>query len=273
MVAGLFILVVPGCGTNAPPESDLGGTLVVGGSGAAYPALTALTSAFNQAYPHVQIFFQPSSQSSTAVKYVAEGKISIGAIARKLTAQECAADITHIPVARDGIVVAAHRNVAVTTLTSEQIRSIYDGSIHSWSQVGGAAREIIVLDRAEGETAKIALRHFVIGNQLKIRSDATILPTEQEMYESVASVADTIGYFSYSYVVKNPNKVHTLAIDSISPSYDTIQSGAYPVMRPVGIIVKNQVTTSPLKEFLQFLSTPAAQDALTKDGYLPEVRR
>ena len=273
MIAGLFALLVSGCGTPVPRKSDLGGTLVVGGSGSAYPMLTTLTTAFNQEYPRVQISFQPSSQSSTAVKYVAEGKINIGAIARALTNQERTADITHIPIARDGIVVAVHHNVSVTSLTSAQIRSIYTGSVHSWSELGGETREIIVLDRAESETAKIALRQFVIGQNTRIVSDATILPTEQEMYESVATVADTIGYFSFSYVLKNPSKVRALTIDGVTPSLDTMQSGDYAVVRPVGIVVKtDQMNVSPLKEFLQFLSSAQAQSALTRDGFLPEVR-
>ena len=268
--ACFLVILATGCAPPLPKKSELTGKLIVGGSGAAYPALTALTTAFVQQHPRVQISFQPGSQSTTAVKYVTEGKIDIGAIARALNENERRSTIVHIPVARDGIALAAHPNVQITGLTSAQVRDIYSGKIRLWSEVGGASRDIVVLDRAEGETARIALRKFVFGTELVVSAEAVVLPTEQDMYESVAAVADALGYFSYSYIVKHPGKVRLLAIDGIVPSVETLQSGAYPITRPIGMVVRSdQRASSPLREFLEFLNTPQSREALLKSGLLP----
>lgn len=271
LCACFLVILATGCAPPLPKKSELTGKLIVGGSGSAYPTLTALTTAFIQQHPRVQISFQPSSQSTTAVKYVTEGKIDIGAIARSLNESERTDTIIHIPIARDGIVLAVHPNVKITDLTSAQIRDIYSGKIQFWSEVGGPSREIVVLGRAEGETSRTALSKSIFGGGHLFSPEVTVLPTEQDMFESVAVVADAIGYFSYSYIVRNPGKVRMLAVDSRTPSVETLQSGTYPITRPIGMVVRsNQRAISPLREFLEFMDTLNAREALLKEGLIPE---
>jgi ABC-type phosphate transport system substrate-binding protein len=61
-------------------------------------------------------------------------------------------------------------------------------------------------------------------------------------------------------------------LDGVAPALETIRSGAYRIIRPVGIVVNpKRMNTSPLREFLTFLNSDAARVALTQSGLVPEV--
>ncbi len=275
ILASLLIVGVAHCAPSATPYaiSNTSGKLVIGGSNAAYPALQALTTAFSQRYPRVEIDYESSSQTSTAVKYILERKLDIGATARPLNEQANHSDVKQIHIARDGIVIAVHPKVAVAALTSAQVQGIYQGTVRSWAQVGGPDREIVVLDRLEGAPSKIALRQFVLGANLATTPDAVFLPSERDMYEAVATVPDAIGYFSYTYVAPSSTRVRVVTLDGVAPSLETLGSGAYRVTRPIGVVVRSdQTNVSPLREFLTFLTTPEAHAALLKASVIPEAQ-
>ncbi len=274
---GLFSLLVPAltaCSlfARSTPPSLPTGRLIVGGSGSAYPPLIALTRKFSDRYPHVQVTFDASSQTSSAVKAVARGTYDIGAIARPLRESELLPGTKVIPVARDAVVIAVHTRTGIEALSTSQLQSIYRGAVRSWADLGGTGCEIIVLDRAEEETAKIVMRQYVLGVDLTITPDAIMLPTEKDMFEAVVNTPGTIGYFSMSYVSQN-SKVRAVRVDGVQPSQETLSSGAYPIVRPIGIVVReDRASDFPLREFLAFLASREARDLVRKEGLEPEMK-
>lgn len=272
----LFVFLalnVSRCALIAPPApSELSGRLLLGGSGAAYPALQVLTTEFVERHPHVTIVYETSSQTSAAAKYIAEGRLDIGLIGRPLNEQENHPFLKEIPIARDAVILAVHPSVGVKNLTTIQAQEIFKGAIQSWSQVGGAGHAIVVLDRVEGETSKIALRRHVLGADLEITPNAIVTPTEKDMFTATAMVPDSIGFFSLTYAIQNPNKVHAVALDDVMPAIETVRAGAYRVVRPIGIVVnRDRMNASPLREFLAFLNSADARVLLMQAGLVPEA--
>ncbi|CAG0945505.1 hypothetical protein ANRL1_02388 [Anaerolineae bacterium] len=50
--------------------------------------------------------------------------------------------------------------------------------------------------------------------------------------------------------------MHAVALDGVMPSFDTVHSGAYRVVRPIGIMVnRDRPNTTSLREFLAFLDS------------------
>lgn len=272
----LWLLFSPAraCFPIAPPTPTpaASGHLIIGGSGSAYPLLAALTRAFTDRNPLVQVTFDTSSQTSSGIKAVAAGTYDVGAIARPLAESERLPKLREVWIARDAVVIAVHSKAKIEELSKSQVQAIYRGDVRSWAELGGSDSEIIVLDRAEGETAKIAMRQFVLGADLSVTARATLLPTEQDMFEAVANVPDTIGYFSMSYILSN-GKVHPVRLDGVQPTLETLASGAYLVVRPIGIVVReDRAGAFPLREFLAFLGSSDAAAQLRKAGVVPEVK-
>lgn len=85
---------------------------------------------------------------------------------------------------------------------------------------------------------------------------------------------DALGIFGFSFLDQNRNKVQAAAIDGVTPTFDVIADGSYPVSRPLYIYVKkNHVGTIPgIEEFLaEFTSDDAWGDLgyLTDRGLIP----
>jgi phosphate transport system substrate-binding protein len=80
---------------------------------------------------------------------------------------------------------------------------------------------------------------------------------------------DALGVFGFSFLDQNTDKVQGSAIDGVTPTFDSIADGSYPVSRPLFFYVKKaHVGTIPgLREFLaEYTSEKAWGD----DGYLSE---
>ena len=94
--------------------------------------------AFKEAYvavnPDVQIEVQ-QSDSTTGMTSAAEGVCDIGMASRELKDSELSAGLTPTVIAIDGIAVVVNKNNDVDGLTSDQVKSIYTGSITKWSEV------------------------------------------------------------------------------------------------------------------------------------------
>ena len=86
-----------------------------------------------------------------------------------------------------------------------------------------------------------------------------------------------IGYFGYAYYTENQSNLKALSLNGIAPSFDTAESGDYPLSRPLFIYsdaaimqAKPQVAAF-INFFLSFVNEeieavgyfPASQEALT----------
>ena len=93
-----------------------------------------LKEAYVAVNPDVQIEVQ-QSDSTTGMTSAAEGVCDIGMASRELKDSELSAGLTPTVIAIDGIAVVVNKNNDVDGLTSDQVKSIYTGSITKWSEV------------------------------------------------------------------------------------------------------------------------------------------
>tara|TARA_R110002072_G_scaffold33473_3_gene101291 strand:- start:16687 stop:17850 length:1164 start_codon:yes stop_codon:yes gene_type:complete len=80
---------------------------------------------------------------------------------------------------------------------------------------------------------------------------------------------DAVGVFGYSFLEENGDKVQGAVVDGITPTFDTISSGEYPVSRPLYFYIKGaHVGKIPgIREYaIEFTSNKA----MGEDGYLTE---
>ena len=80
---------------------------------------------------------------------------------------------------------------------------------------------------------------------------------------------NAVGIFGFSFLEENGDKVQGSEVDGVTPTYDTIASGDYPVSRPLYFYIKSaHVGIIPgIQEYaVEFTSARA----LGEDGYLPD---
>lgn len=120
--------------TGAYASTNVSGKITVSGSSSVTPVMEKLKEAYIVINPSVEIEVQ-QSDSTTGMTNVAEKVSDIGMASRELKESELSAGLVPTIIAIDGIAVIVNKNNEQETLTSEQVKGIYTGSITTWSEV------------------------------------------------------------------------------------------------------------------------------------------
>lgn len=271
MLAASILIGFSGCSFNENSKTRSEKTrsqIRISGSGSTYPLFKSLAAAYEKKHPQTKIIFNPSNQSSGGIAGVNQDVIDIGVIARKLTPEELAG-IEYRSVALDAVILATHRSVSkVKNLTTEQIKGIYSGEINNWQELGGPDKAIILLDRAEQETAKIALRRNYLGKDLKVTSKAIVLLKESYVVNILKDTRYTIGPISLVQAIKEELPINVLSLDGIEPTQENVANGQYKMTRVSGFVWKGDPKPE-VQKFIDYISSPEAKEEIKKVGYTP----
>ena len=120
--------------TDTTDGADLSGTVTLAGSTSMEKLANAMNEAFMEKYPNVSATAEFTG-SSAGIESLEAGSVDIGDASRALSDDEKSQGIVENIVAIDGIAVVVNKNNDVDGLTSDQVKSIYTGSITKWSEV------------------------------------------------------------------------------------------------------------------------------------------
>jgi phosphate transport system substrate-binding protein len=128
----------------------------------------------------------------------------------------------------------------------------------------GCEIEPIVAKMETGEPKGFCSRLRQDGHFVEMGEDDLEIVKKLNIFEN------SFGIFGYSYVLNHSDIVQPNAIEGILPSNETIESGEYPLSRPLYLYVKNRrISSTPglggfLKEYL-------SDKAIGEEGYLQDV--
>lgn len=110
------------------------GKIVISGSSSVTPVMEKLKEAYLLRNPDVTVEIQ-QSDSSTGIADAIDGTCDIGMASRELKDSEIEKGAAATVIAMDGIAVIVHTDCPVNSLTSEQVKEIFMGSIVNWNEV------------------------------------------------------------------------------------------------------------------------------------------
>lgn len=267
----LFILLVftasfLGCRTQpAQPSPEKAKRLRISGSRTCLPLMQILAKAYEKKNPDVEIAFLPGAHSPAGIQGVHNNTLDIGSVSRELKPEEAQLGLVYKVISNDGLAIFTNKNIKITNITAEHVKEIYAGTITNWKEVGGPDAKIVVLDRAEDESAKIILREHVIGD-IKVTEGATVLYFESDMVEALETTPDAIGYLSLGYSIAKSLSLNMLSLDGVVPNISNIHNGSYKVVRPLGIVYKKN-PSALTKDFLNFIFGSEGKKVMEKNGY------
>ena len=152
-------------------------------------------------------------------------------------------------IGRDALVFIVNEDNPVQSLTLQQLKDIYAGTITNWKDVGGKDQEIIAFQRRA--------------------------PTAMgELVDSIAEYnnsANAIGFSVYYYIDQMYSKpgLRLLAVDGVTPSNETIADQSYPLCNEFyAAILQDSAADSPERRLYDWLDTDAGQDCIKKSGYV-----
>ena len=110
-------------------------------------------------------------------------------------------------------------------------------------------------------------------NCTKYREDAAVIEAGENdtlIVQKITSTPNAFGYFGYSYLIANKDKIKAAKIDGIAPSIEGIQKYTYPVARPLFLYAK-KAHANVIPGFKEFLSEYTGKTAVGSAGYLYKV--
>ena len=204
--------------------------------------------------------------SGTGIAAMINGTVDIANASREMKKEEFAAaqanghNPTEFVVARDAIAVVVHPSNPVNGLTLQQISDIYTGKVTNWSQVGGTPGPIVLLSRESNSGTYVYMLENVIRmgdgkSKLLFSPETLLMPSSEGISTEIRHNPHTIGYDGLGYVTSD-QKVLGVAKDAaapfVQPSAATVNSGQYPISRPLYMYTA-QPPTGKLKEYMDWI--------------------
>ncbi|RJQ49212.1 MAG: phosphate ABC transporter substrate-binding protein [Nitrospiraceae bacterium] len=275
-IASCIFFVITGCQSEKTvvlEDTQKAEEIIIGGSESVLPVLKQLAEAFESENQGKKILFTAPGHTSAGIKAVVEGIISIAAVSRNLKPEEKQLGFDEYWFAHDALVFAVHPTVNIKGLSLKDIGPIYYGSISGWEKLGGPKHPITVLDRIEGSSPKVLLQEkSVLSKEKKVTQKAVVFERPNDMNIAIASTAYSIGYTSLSLLLKDNYNLNILELDGIKATPETIRNGAYPLVRPIGFVIKG-APAGLAKEFTDYIFSEKGHSVLTKQGYVPSQRQ
>ncbi|MEX3504363.1 substrate-binding domain-containing protein [Corynebacterium sp. LK2510] len=150
-----------------------------------------------------------------------------------------------LPIALDAITIVKNdANDWATDLSMEQLREIWsaDSSVTQWADINPAwpAENITLVGRPEGSGTLGVFDEIALGGQT-MRDDYAATDDINELSEWIAEDVNAIGFMGVGNYLATAgpirDRIDNVLIDSIAPTAEQTQSGAYPISRPLFIYV------------------------------------
>ena len=243
-----------------PDSVPSGTTIAVNGSTSMVQINQAIKKGFEREFVGSAI---PTNGQGTdiGIELLQQGDIDIAAISRPLTEQEKATGLAAVPIARDNIaVVVGINNPFRRGLTSNQVASIFQGKITNWSEVGGKANTIKVINRPPISGTRQVFQDVAL-NGLTFGDGANFTTLERDATTPILRALGTngISYATYAQVA-NQQTVRTVPIEGITP-----EAQNYPYYR-ILYYAYQEPATPEVKAFLGYVLSPQGQNAITSGG-------
>ena len=245
--------------------------IVIDGSTTVGPIAKAFAQYFKAAHPEVNITVSESG-SGNGAKGLINSTCDIGDMSRpmkegefKACADKGVQPVAHV-VALDGLPILVHPSNRVKELTIEQVRKIYLGEITNWKEVGGSDLPIVIISRDTNSGTYETFEKMVMSKQ-KIHENCEYVGSNGAVRQRVQSTPNAIGYAGLGFVDKT---VKALKINGIYPSTETVQSGEYPIARPLFMYTNGYPKLgSPLYQFVTIHLSEDGQEMVEEIGFVP----
>ncbi len=256
-LTGLLLALVA-CSGDPSGGAQTANKLVLTGSSTVAPLTAEIAKRFEAEHPGVRIDVQTGG-SSRGIADARSGIADVGLASRALKPDE--QDLVAHTIAIDGIALIAHASNPLNSLSADQVRALFRGEAANWTALGGPDRAVTIVNKAEGRsTLELFLHHFGLAAP-DIRAAAVIGDNEQGI-KTVAANPGALGYVSIGsaeYAATHGVAIRLMALDGIAASVSTVQSGQYPLSRPL-----NLVTLGPpqglAQRFIAYAQSAAVHD-------------
>ncbi|GAB3500383.1 PstS family phosphate ABC transporter substrate-binding protein [Amycolatopsis cihanbeyliensis] len=258
-------LTLAACGGGDGGSGDgngeaLSGPVVIDGSSTVEPLSSAAAELFMGEHPDTNVTVGTSGTGGGFEKFCA-GETDISDASRPISDEEkevCAqngVEFSQLLVANDALSVVVNKeNDWAQCLTVEQLNTIWapDSTVKNWNEVDPSfPDQPLELFGAGSDSGTFDyFTEAINGEEGASRTDYNPTEDDNVTVQGVSSTKGALGYFGYSYLEENADKVKAVEIDGgsgcVAPSPEAAQDGSYtPLSRPLFIYVSNAGLSKP----------------------------
>jgi phosphate transport system substrate-binding protein len=276
-----FLFILAGCQTGENPSNSASKYIQNKGSDTMVNLALAWAERYQQIHSDIRLSVTGGG-SGTGITSLISGTVDIANASRAVTdgekkqAKDQGFDAIEFIVARDAIAVIVNPENPVNQLSLKQISAIYRGEITNWQEIGGENRPIVRLSRETNSGTHVYFLETVIrlgikGDKSLFSMDTLLLPSSEGIISEVRDNPNAIGYDGLGYVTP---EVKTLAVSKqdngpfVMPSAITVNDKTYPISRDLYMYTHGQ-PDGAIKDYLDWIISPEAQDIVTKLGFVP----
>jgi phosphate/phosphite/phosphonate ABC transporter binding protein len=228
-----------------------------------------LIGEFSAVQPTVVVEHFRSTHTGLAIGALRRGAFDLAYLTREPTAEE-QTGIYIYPFGKDPLVFAVHKGTGVSSLSTRQIRDLYAGRIRNWAELGGADLAVVLLDRPEYTSPKVALR-FGVFKDLDIDAATTMFEYPELMDTALEHYEGSVGYTSLHAALALRDHVDILPLDGIHADVETTRAGLYSLSRTVSFATRHTVSMAA-KKLIDFAASDHGRRIITSHTLVPMRR-
>lgn len=233
--------------------------LTIPGTGDGVAVLNAIAADFNRS-TGLDVEFPKSVGSSGGIVMVGNDQAELARVARTVKDKETLFNLTYKPVFKVPTVFYISSDVTVNNLNKEQLLAIFSGRISNWRDVGGSDQMIKVFVREAGDSSYNNLKKTFSGfEEISFSSKAITAQKTPQMIAFLKFEKSAIGFGPLDVALAND--LHFIKVEGISPS-----SSEYKYFGTIGLVYKPQTLSDVSKQFLDFVSSDAAETTIKNFG-------
>ena len=268
-MAGLGLV---GCGGNSAASDatvSVSGTVNCSGATSFQTLVESAAHKFEDKYPDVTIAITGGG-SGQGLSDVKDGKAQIGRsdvfAEEKIDAAD-AAKLEDHTVCVVGMGPVVNSNVDVDDLTTEQLKGIFTGAITDWSEVGGTAGKIQVIERKAGSGTRATFEAAVFGDEaVDFKGDAE-LDKSGDVQTQMASTDNAISYLDFSHF--DDSKFNAIKVEGVEPKSANVTDDSFKIWATEHMYCAKDADDAT-KAFLEFMLSDDVQGKLVEEqGFIP----
>ncbi|OPX61289.1 MAG: PBP superfamily domain protein [Methanomassiliicoccales archaeon PtaB.Bin215] len=233
---------------------------------------------FHDEYPWISVEIAGGG-SSTGIAALINGQVDMAQASRQIKSSEIASaqsngvNPVEFRVAIDGIAIITHEDNPVQTLTVQQLRGIYNGTITNWNQVGGDNQAITLYGRqSTSGTYEFFWEHVL--KKENYSSSMNMLTGNSAIVAAVAGDQGGVGYVGIGYADASGINVLDLKKNDTATAYspldaDAVQSGQYDLSRYLYIYTDGTPTDQISRWLAWILDADLGQQVAIEVGFYP----
>ena len=281
-----LLLSLSACGMRSSASAEVGtqqpGAYIENkGSDTIVNLALAWAERYQNLHPNIRISVTGGG-SGTGIASLINGTVDIANASRQIKpeevqkAEENGITPVQFVIAKDAIAVIVNPENPIDKLTLQQISDLYSGKINNWKELGGEDRPVVRLSRETNSGTHVYFLEEVLrlgqkDNKTLFSQNTLLLPSSEGISAEIRDNPNTIGYDGLGYVTPDM-KVIAVARDNESefvlPSAETVNNGEYPIARDL-YMYTNGEPTGAVKEYLDWIMSPEAQEIVTELGFVP----